>query len=312
MTIRIVPKDTESLIDLATQCHAGVLALAVELNLKQNDPLAFALDLYDLVGEPGADPETAGRQGALNISRRVFLAAQTARRLAFDAGRAFNARAVDHLKGYFGRRWNPLWQTAGFTGGSLIQPYQPLTRMLEFRAYFAANPAHESAGLNLTAAEANRLIVNLGAARDAEAAADIARSDAARDRDEAAARLRTRVVGLRAELDQLMDSDDLRWRRFGFARPIDRRIPKPVPQLSLRAVGAGEIIVEWQAATGAETYRVTRQVTNVDPDPVEVGLFTDRLAIIRGLPVGSTVIVAITARNPAGETLAISRTIDVA
>src|SRR5688572_10001265 len=117
--IRIIPQSSEGLIDLANQCHAGVIALAVELNLKQNDPLAFATDLYDLVGASGTDPETAGKQGALNISRRIFLAALTARKQAIEAGRAFNVRAVDHLKGYLGRHWNPQLQTAGFTGGSL-------------------------------------------------------------------------------------------------------------------------------------------------------------------------------------------------
>jgi hypothetical protein len=74
----------------------------------------------------------------------------------------------------------------------------------------------------------------------------------------------------------------------------------------------GEIIVQWPAAVGAENYRVLRQVQTVDEQPVEVGLFSDRTVIISGLPSGETVIVSVTARNPAGETLPTNSTILVA
>jgi hypothetical protein len=105
----------------------------------------------------------------------------------------------------------------------------------------------------------------------------------------------------------------MRWRTFGFARPIDRRIPKTVTGLTLRAGGQpGEIIVEWPAASGAENYRVAREVQTVDSEPIEVGLFSDRAVIIGGLPAGKTVIVSVSARNPAGETLPTNSTILVA
>ena len=121
------------------------------------------------------------------------------------------------------------------------------------------------------------------------------------------------MAGLRNELDQVLDSDDMRWRTFGFARPIDRRIPKAVAGLTLRAGGhPGEIIVEWAASVGAENYRVVRQVQTVDSEAVEIGLFSDRMVIISGLPSGKSVIVSVTARNPAGETLPTNSTILVA
>jgi hypothetical protein len=105
----------------------------------------------------------------------------------------------------------------------------------------------------------------------------------------------------------------MRWRTFGFARPIDRRIPKVVTGLTVRpSAVAGEIIVEWPASSGAENYRVSRQVQTVDTEPVEVGLFSDRMVIINGLPSGKTVIVSVTAPNPAGETLPTNSTILVA
>jgi hypothetical protein len=61
-----------------------------------------------------------------------------------------------------------------------------------------------------------------------------------------------------------------------------------------------------------ENYRVLRQVQTVDVEPVEVELFSDRTVIINGLPSGKTVIVSVTARNPAGEALPTSSTILVA
>jgi len=40
-----------------------------------------------------------------------------------------------------------------------------------------------------------------------------------------------------------------------------------------------------KSAGGAEDYRVLRQVQTVDGQPVEVGLFTDRMVIIQVCPV---------------------------
>jgi hypothetical protein len=105
----------------------------------------------------------------------------------------------------------------------------------------------------------------------------------------------------------------MRWRTFGFARPIDRRIPKVVTGLTVRAgTMAGEIIVQWDPAIGAENYRVLRQVQTVEDKPFEVGLFSDRTVIISGLPSGKTVTVSVSARNPAGETLPVNSTIAIA
>jgi hypothetical protein len=75
---------------------------------------------------------------------------------------------------------------------------------------------------------------------------------------------------------------------------------------------AGEIIVQWDPSIGAENYRVLRQIQTVEDKPVEVGLFSDRTVIINGLPSGKTVIVSVTARNPAGETSPVNSTIAIA
>jgi hypothetical protein len=165
------------------------------------------------------------------------------------------------------------------------------------------NAEQEVASIGVTAAEADTLAAAITQATLDESNAAAARSEARKARDAAFVKLRARLVGLRAELLQLLDSDDSLWRVFGFARPIDRRTPKPVSEVTARAgTIPGEIIVEWPAAVGAENYRVLRQVDTVDSEPIEVGIFTDRIAIIQDLPVGKAVTISVSARNPAGET----------
>jgi hypothetical protein len=313
MTIRVIPITHDGLIALSTQCVTGATALGVELDLKTNNAASVSADHYDLVGAPGTDPATAGKRGQLNLKRQAAQAAQAVRRNAINAGRTYNERALDHLKGYLGRSWNNRWVAAGFTAGSLQLPRDPKSLLLEFRAYFALNAAHESPSNGVTAAQANTVALAIDAAFLAEAQANTARDAAVEARDQSLERLRKRIVGLRGELEQVLEPDDIRWRTFGFARPIDRRIPKAVTGLTARqGTVAGEIIVEWPASSGAENYRVLRQVQAVDAEPIEVGLFTDRTVIINGLPSGKTVIVSVTARNPAGETLPTNSTILVA
>jgi hypothetical protein len=61
--------------------------------------------------------------------------------------------------------------------------------------------------------------------------------------------------------------------------------------------------VRWEPSSLADNYRVTRQIQGVDPEPVEVGLFADPLAIVTSLPSEATVTIQVSARNSAGETL---------
>jgi hypothetical protein len=313
MTTPYVPHSNDRMVVLGHLCVPAASDLADEVVLKQNTSPVIAADLYDFAGLPGTDPATAGKQGAFNQRRIAVTAAANLRRAAVQQGREFNARAVNHLKTFLGRRWNPLWQSIGFTNGSIALPGDPMPLLLKLRPHFIANPAHELATEGITAAQANSLTLSINAAFNAESTAVAAR-DAARDaRDLSAAKLRTRLVGLRSELEQLLADDDHRWRRFGFSRPVDRRIPAVVTGLTLRPGGLpGELIVEWQPSVGAESYRVMCLVQTVDASPLEVGLFTDRTAIISGLPGGSTVVVSVSARNEAGETLPTSASILVA
>jgi hypothetical protein len=311
MPVRIIQRKQGGVVSLAEQVLAALLSGTVA-GMTHNDASAVATDLYDLIGQPGAGL-SAGKQGQLNLKRDAYNAAVTVRRDAIDAAHTFNGNAIDLLKKHLGRTWNPRWQAAGFTRGTLRLPNDPLPLLLEFRGYFVTHAAHENPATQITAAKADALATAINDAVHDENVARTARNTAADVRDAAFSQLRSRMVGVRRELEEMLEDDDQRWLTFGFSRPVDRRIPKVVTGLTLRAGGvAGEIIVEWEPSVGAANYRVTRQVLTVEAEPIEVGLFTDRMVIINGLPSGKTVRVAVTARNEAGETLPASSIIAIA
>jgi hypothetical protein len=312
-TVSYVPHSNDNMVVLAHQIVPAAAELEVELEIKQNTSTVIAASLYDFVGMPGTDPATAGKQGAFNLSRIAVTNAAEARRVAIQQGREFNAKAVNHLKTYLGRRWNPLWQSVGFTNGSIALPRDPMPLLLKLRPHLIANPTQELPSEEITAAKANALILAINAAFNNESTAVATRDNARIARDEAAAKLRSRLVGLRGELEQLLADGDYRWRRFGFSRPIDRHLPAAITGLTLRPGGvAGEVIVEWATSVGAESYRVLRLVQTVDETPIEVGLLNEPMTIIGGLPTGKTVVVSVTARNEAGEALPTSASFLVA
>ena len=63
------------------------------------------------------------------------------------------------------------------------------------------------------------------------------------------------------------------------------------------------MIAERLPSAGAINYRVSRQISGVNNDPVEIGLGAETEKIIGDLPVGAIVTIFVTARNDAGETL---------
>jgi hypothetical protein len=309
---RTIPYSVDALIALAGQCLQEVTNHGASLTIKQNDAEAVAADLFDLAGNPGSGSATPGKRALLNQLRQAVVPAQVARREAWQAGRDFNARAIDYLKLHLGRKWNPQWTAVGLNKGSLRLPYDPRGLLRAIRAYFQNNPTHEMPALGLTAAEAHARSQQIDATLVAEAQAMHARDVAKRQYMKAVEALRKRIVGLRYELRQKLSSEDMRWRAFGFARPVDSRIPEKVERLTLKpSATPGELIAKWPAAKRADSYRVTRQVEGVDESSVEVGIITGTMCLIQNLPTGSPVTISITARNPAGETLPFSRTITV-
>ena len=235
-------------------------------------------------------------------------------RSAKSNGRTLAKACVNVLKPRLGDAWSNDWQTAGFTTGSLAIPENPLTLLQQLRAYFAANPTHErldiGGGLNATAAACE-------AAADAIAAASTASNEANTNAGIAKAALeegikagRNRLSGLREELARLIKGDDARWYAFGFERPDDPETPETPENLVLTASPGGHLFADWDNARRAESYRATVFHATTGAK-LQERMVQDSDANFSGLPTGTPLRVEVTAINDAGESAAVSGTINL-
>lgn len=314
MTTRLVPYSLDPLVILGETAYTGALALAVEIVLKQNDAPAILAPLRTVTGTPSAvpaEPPVPGTQAIYLEAISAAVAANTIHREALTAGREFSRKAIDLLRHVLGRRWNSAWSAAGFTGGSLAVPTNPEPLLIELRSYFGAHPAHGNAALGITATTVQQQLTAISTTRQIANAKLAERIAAKEARDESVKQLRYRLMGLRTELDQLLDSDDERWYQFGFPRPSDGRMPVTVSGLALRAGLPGEVQVSWLRSPLASSYRVSWLSAAPGAEPVMTGLFSDLATTLSGLPRGQSVTVSVSARNATGETAPAEQSIAV-
>ena len=310
-----IPTTQTLLVTLAAKALAGAQSIGTATGLLHHPATAIATDVHDYIGDPGGGapgtPPAIGKRGVYNQAKAGATAARVSTRATTGTGCAFCAKALGLLKPAFGYQWTSSWAAAGFTMGTLAKPRNPVALLLELRAYFRANPSKESAEQLVTAAQADLLLTQLQTAQVAEAAAKAAVVVAKAARDESYMKLRGRLSGLRVELGELLSDDDARWYQFGFKRPADGRIPALVPDVVLSAAGPASVRVTWGVSSLAENYRVTWRISGSAPEPVEVGIFTDRECTITGLPTGASILVGVSARNDSGETAPTEVTITV-
>lgn len=297
-----IPDSPEPLISLATDAADGAAAEGAGIGLMHNTAAAIRLDLARLVGDPAAVPPVIGARNSYHLAKAAKTAGTAAQRSEQSTCRAFCASAVGLLKNYLGNQWNSQWQAAGFSGGSLAMPDDPMPMLGELSAYFAAHPAHENPQLGITAAACQVRKAALSAAR-AAANAKIQELGSAKAANDAAVKaLYQRMTGLRSELAQLLSDDDPRWYAFGFDRPSDGWGPGPVEHLVLTPAGPGMVFADWEDARRAERYRIFKQVAGVDAEPVELtSTAADSQFNLIGLPSGATVTVKVVAVNQAGD-----------
>jgi hypothetical protein len=297
MTRRTIARTYPKIICQARTVLETLREMEEELGIHYNTSALLEQELFAALGD-----SSGGAQGELNERRLSLVEARAMRDKAVATARAFCANAIDGLKARLGRRWNVRWQVAGFTQGSLAIPRDPTLILYGLRSYYRTLPGHEHAELGLTAAQAGTLVEAMNSAYSAVDLERSRRREARSNRDDAMERLRQRLSALHSELRQLLPRDDHRWRLFGFRRPIDKGQPDPVEGLELRpGPTAEEIIVQWTPSPRAKSYRVTKQVEGIDPEPVEVRVVHDSMAIVSGLPADAEVIIAVQARNRAGE-----------
>jgi hypothetical protein len=307
-SLNAIPENPNHLEVGANRAESGARTHGAAIGLKQNTAAELERDKEAAFGKPqdplNPDPNAPiGKRAEYVQARSRAADARRAFRAALDNGRDFCVKATDILKPHLGRRWNSKWQAAGLTGGSLRQATDPVPRLGLFRAYFRLHSEHENAPLNITAAEADVILAAIDSAQSLSDGHAALEASAKQERDAAIRQLRRRLSALRNELTLLLSADDPRWYHFGFNRPADRRIPAPVTDVTVALAGPGALQIRWEPSSLADNYRVTRQIQGVDQEPVELGLFTDPLAIVSNLPAGATVTIQVTARSSAGETL---------
>jgi hypothetical protein len=301
-TTNSIPRSQGPLTQLGIRAIAGAEATGASIKLAHNTSVEIAADQYDLTGNP-ATPSVPGKQGVYNAKKEALKAAYAGAGLARANAREFCRQAIALLKSVLGTSYNSNWEAAGFLTRSLEVPDHPIPMLLQFRQFFERFPARENASLSLTALDAQAKITALQAAELGVATAKSERVAAKKLRDKAQKALRNRLIDLRGELEQLLEDDDGRWYEFGFHRPIDGRIPGPVSGIVLTPLAPGIVGVAWDRSARAENYRVKWFVDGGSSAVTEVGLFNERQCTLMGLPASSTIVVAISSRNAAGETV---------
>ncbi|HET6407582.1 MAG TPA: fibronectin type III domain-containing protein, partial [Chthoniobacteraceae bacterium] len=274
------------------------------LGILQNSTDKIAAEIISLTGPVGVPPTPpAGKIGILNAARQRHTAALTVLRETVAASRVLAMQAIDVLRPTLGRQWTSRWMAAGFSSGSIAVPRDPYLMLIDLREYFRRNADREVEVLGVTAVALDAQVVAIEAARREVDSARSAASAALAARNEAQRLLQRRLSALRYELGLLLSNDDARWYEFGFRRPIDGRIPEQVEEVTATPHLPGEIVVRWNPARRAENYTVIQQVIGVDPEPLLVKRVADTETILRDLPRGATVKLAVAARNATGDSL---------
>ncbi|MFN7141310.1 MAG: fibronectin type III domain-containing protein, partial [Limisphaerales bacterium] len=119
-------------------------------------------------------------------------------------------------------------------------------------------------------------------------------------RQGAIASLRAKLLETVAELDITLGKMDARWLSFGLRIPGMPRTPEVPTGVTAILVGPTAASVKWNKATRAKYYRVAKRVIGVDDQLVPVGIPADIDFTLEGLPLNSTVEIAVAAANDAG------------
>jgi hypothetical protein len=106
-------------------------------------------------------------------------------------------------------------------------------------------------------------------------------------RDAAEQTLRDRMMGLIAELGQLLDDTDPLWLAFGLNEPGAINLPDSVDGLVLTAGPAGTVLAHWSDPSRATRFRVYKQIDGVDPIPLNITTVTEADTTLTGQKKGS-------------------------
>ncbi len=287
MAANSLPKKYDLLVALAEDAADGAAVHETAIGLLQNTEARIRADLAAL--------EAA--QQTFQTARKTSLALTKAQRTADSNGKAFIAAAKGVLEPVLGGQWSIAWAPTGFVTSLEVPSTLPGRQTLlgALRDYFTANPAHENAPLNVTAAQAAALHTGLSDARSAIKTGLVARGQKKSARNAAQRALKKRLAGLIGELDQLLGGGDPIWLAFGLNVPEGETTPEAPSELVLTQGGPGEVLADWDDVPNADHYRVFKQEVGVDADFVHLASPTDSDLTIEGLTAGNTLRVKVSA-----------------
>ena len=311
MSNNSAPKSYDPIVQHLEDAADGAHTHGVAVGLAHNDEVKIRADLNALVGTPagpnGVPPATPGLKSLWNVAQANKTSKTAALRTACSNARLFVRTCIRTLMPVLGQSWNTNWNAAGFTGGSLAVPANPLTMLQQLRAYYAANPARETPNVQGVACTAVACEAAAQAISDAESASNQSNTDsgtAYKNYQNGLAAGRVRLSGLRAELDQLITDDDDRWYAFGFDKPSDPGTPEVPANLTVvaGAPGSKTEIADWDNARRADSYRL-RAVTKADGKEVanEITQDSQFSLTLAQVAAGAVVVLTVSARNATGE-----------
>lgn len=259
----------------------------------QNTPVNIGADINELT--------TAVNN--LETGKTAYTAARLVENETVAECRDYVLFGRDMLKPRLGREYTPAYEALGFFGTSKVPntglELQPILQ--SYKAYFTANPTHENAPLNITAARAQALYDELLAARTDVNTKSTELGILRGLRDAAATKLRKRIRAVIHELDFNLDPLDPRWNAFGFNKPGAKAIADVPVNVSAILIGPTAASVKWDPSARADYYRVFKKVIGTDTDYIAVGSPADLDFTIESLPANATIEIVVTAVNSGGE-----------
>lgn len=307
MSGNTIPLSYEPLVQWLTDAVDGASIHGAAVGLKQNNEAALRAVLNDLVGDPGGPdgqpPPSIGLKARYNVAKANKSAMTAALRTAQSNGRALAMACVGTLKPRLGNQWNPAWKEAGFTGGSLQVPTNPVFVLQSLQAYYTLHPNFEiplvTEAVSCTAAACAESMKAIAAAQSASNQSNVEAGLARNQYDQAMKAARLRLSGLREELARLIAEDDHHWYAFGFDRPSHVGSPDTPINLIATPGAPGMLYVDWDDARRADSYRL--RAAEPDGKLITEATPQDSEATLTGLPSGLSVTLTVTARNATGE-----------
>jgi hypothetical protein len=152
-----IPTSYDPIVQLLEDAADGAHTHGAAIGLVHNDEAHIRTDLIALVGKPagpgGVPPAVPGFKSLWNVAQTNKSTKTAALRTAQSNARLYVRTCIRSLFPVLGESWNADWNAAGFTGGSLAVPANPMTLLQQMRAYYIANPTRESVvqGVNCNA-----------------------------------------------------------------------------------------------------------------------------------------------------------------